>query len=155
SGGQQSFRFFARDKAHGNGVIGGDLAIDRLLQGLDFLRRQLGEADLDIRGQSAEVKGKRRRAKIPDEDRRKEMLARVLLHVIEAANAIDRSEHRLPRGPFWREAIEGMPDDPVLVLLHIYDRDSRGAGSTQRAPVGGLTAAFGVKGRAIERHLGE
>ena len=68
------------------------------------------------------------------------MLARVLLHVVEAALPVE-TQIRGARRDRRREHVA----DRAILLLHVEDGDA-----VQRAAVGGLAAALGVEDRVLE-----
>jgi hypothetical protein len=79
------------------------------------------------------------------ESLRKNMLARMLLHVIEAAVPVNA-----PRSPAaWNRAVQDMEDRPGVILLNVED-----TGLLQRSGIAGLASGFGIKSRLIEDDRG-
>ena len=72
------------------------------------------------------------------------MLAGVLLHMIQTARPIDSSFYS--RANFGRPSLNHM-QHAVLFIVDTFDH----AQTVERAGVAGLTAAGGIKSRAIER----
>ena len=80
------------------------------------------------------------------------MLARVLLHVVEAARPVDVA---LNLGAYGERLLNRMPDDSGFIFVHLLHRDfgvrSGSRHSSEQTRVKGLTSAGGVEGGAIER----
>ena len=85
----------------------------------------------------------------PVEGRRQNVLARVLLHVVEAACPVDRAGHCLPDAYRGRiRVVDHMSDVAVLEIENVDD----GPGP-ELPSIEGLSPGGRIEGRAIERHL--
>ena len=130
-------------KAHRVGPFGRDGlvalndAVRQLLGQREHLVRH-GLREVDAHAVLADAEAHVLAAELLVRDARQNVLARVLLHVVEAARPVDVALHRLAHA---HRRGDGVPDHAVL-LVHVHD-----ARSAQRAAVGGLTAALGIKGR--------
>src|SRR5581483_2456549 len=89
---------------------------------------------------SAQMKADRRRVKHLDQHGRKQVLAGMLLHVIEAAAAINPAEHFT-----FTDAVAQNVRDPLSLVDHFLH-----ASATQLAGIEGLTARRRIKRRAVE-----
>ena len=80
------------------------------------------------------------------------MLTGVLLHLVEPPGPVKGLLHCGAGGGGFGQGICGVPDDAAL-LVDVGDVQHRAVRKGQGAPVGRLTAAFGVKDRAVQRDL--
>ena len=80
------------------------------------------------------------------------MLTGVLLHLVEPPGPVKGLLHCGAGGGGFGQIICGVPDDAAL-LVDVGDVQHRAVRKGQGAPVGRLTAAFGVKDRAVQRDL--
>jgi hypothetical protein len=100
------------------------------------------------------MKGDRWGLKFPPENRRQQMLSRVLLHVIEPAFPIDLSLDVISRG---KRFAHKMPHRALLVFLHLFNWDVKRYSvmrtCTQLTLIEWLSAARWVEGCTIQRQL--
>ena len=80
----------------------------------------------------------------------KDMLAGVLLHLIEPPVPVDAAGHGCAGRSGSGQSIHCMPDNARL-LVDVLHPQHRAVRQGQRAPVGGLTAALRVEHRAVQR----
>ena len=80
----------------------------------------------------------------------KDMLAGVLLHLIEPPVPVDAAGNGCAGRCGSGQGIHRMPDDARL-LVDVRHPQHRAVRQGQRAPVGGLTAALRVEHRAVQR----
>ena len=71
------------------------------------------------------------------------MLARMLLHMIEPSLPVDFTADGLPH----RQRLIASVEDNAFLFPYVGD-----GGIAQHAKVGGLAAALGIKGGAVQRH---
>ena len=86
------------------------------------------------------------------QDAGEDVLAGVLLHLVEPPGPVKGLLHFGAGGGGFGQIIYGVPDDAAL-LVDVGDVQHRAVRKGQGAPVGRLTAAFGVKDRAVQRDL--
>ena len=84
------------------------------------------------------------------QDAGEDVLAGVLLHLIEPPRPVDGLSGFGPGHRPGGQGSDRMPDDTRL-LVDIGDGQHRAVGKGQGAPVGRLAAAFGVEHRAVQR----
>jgi len=85
------------------------------------------------------------------QDAGKDMLAGVLLHLIETPVPVDAAGHGCAGRCGSGQGIHRMPDDTRL-LVDVQHPQHRAIRQGQSAPVGGLTAALRVEHRAVQRN---
>ncbi len=126
--------------------VGLDLAVladDGVGPVLDPVEVGVGEglqADLEGRNFGSHVEGQGLALEELPEGLGQDVLARVLLHVVEPRRPIDRAVN----AAFGNGALDDVEDGPV----EIEDRDNLGA--AERALVPGLSARLGIEGRPVE-----
>ena len=86
------------------------------------------------------------------QDAGEDVLTGVLLHLVEPPGPVKGLLHCGAGGGGFGQIIYGVPDDAAL-LVDVGDVQHRAVRKGQGAPVGRLTAAFGVKDRAVQRDL--
>ena len=124
-------------------AVGGKLCLPQALGGD-------GDAGVHPHGVGADVEAHVLRPEHLVQDAGEDVLAGVLLHLVEAPLPVDGAGDggtglcRLGQG------IHPVPDDAVR-LVDVGDMEHRAVGEGQRASVGGLTAPFGVEHRAVQR----
>src|SRR5271165_5226060 len=143
---QQRFGLAAVYSARGDGAILGDDVVGDSLDAFEAMVSNGGGREVDGRGGFAEVEGYRLRIELAGEDGREQMLAGVLLDVVEAAGPIDGSLN----GGSGKQRLAGeVPDLSLVVLLHAFDGHFEGGsvarGSGEEASVVRLAAAGGVE----------
>ena len=84
------------------------------------------------------------------QDAGEDVLAGVLLHLVEAPLPVDGAGDGGTGLCGLGQGIHRVPDDAVR-LVDVGDMKHRAVGEGQRASVGGLTAPFGVEHRAVQR----
>ena len=77
---------------------------------------------------------------------RQDVLAGVLLHLVEPPGPVDLFFHRRAGDGLGRQGLHRVPDN-ALLLVDVGDGEAHPAGQGQDAAVGGLAAAFGIKDR--------
>ena len=109
-----------------------------------------GNAGVHPDGLGADVEADVLRAEHRMQDAGEDVLAGVLLHLVEPRFPVDRAGHgRADRGSFG-QGVYGVPEDAV-VLVDVQNVQHGAVRKGQGAPIGRLAAAFGVKYRAIQR----
>jgi hypothetical protein len=153
AGGEHGFGFGARDVARRDGAVLGDDVVDEIL---DVFEAMGDGAAGEVDGGSgfAEVEGDGGRVELAEEDGGEEVLAGVLLHVVEAAGPVDAAFDFGADGEWLADEV---PDLAVLVFFNGFDADVEGCtpgrNGAEEAGVIGLAAAGGVEGGAVEGDL--
>ena len=154
AGGEHGFGFGAGDVADGDGAIFGDDFIAQALDALEAVGGDWAAGEIDGGEGVSEVEGDGGRVEFAEEDGGEQVLARVLLHVVEAAGPVDVAfDFCADR----KGLADEMPDLAVVVFFYGVDGDIEGGaarrGGAKQAGIEGLAAAGGVKGGAIEGDL--
>ena len=156
AGGEESFSVGAGDGVDEEGAVFGDEVVDDALDAGEVVGGEGVAVDVDGGEFGAEVEGYGVGAEAMDQGGGEQVLAGVLLHVIEAAGPVDESFHL---GSGHEGLVDGVPDFAGFVLFDGEDGDfkngSVAGGGAEGAGVVGLAAAGGVKGGAVEGDLPE
>ena len=86
------------------------------------------------------------------QDAGKDVLTGVLLHFVKPPFPVDAAGNGSAGNSAARQSVHAVPEDAVM-LVHIGHIQRGTVRQGQGAPVGRLTAAFGVKDRAVQRDL--
>ena len=153
AGGEHGFGFGAGDAARGDAAVLGDDLVDEVLDVFEAMGDGAA-GEVDGGDGFAEVEGDGGRVELAEEDGGEEVLAGVLLHVVEAAGPVDVA---LDFGAEGERLADVVPDLAVLVFFDGVDGNvegcARGGDGAEQAGVIGLAAAGGVEGGAVEGDL--
>ena len=152
--GQHGLGFGAGDVAGGDGTVLGNDFVDQALDVFETMGDGSGDGEVDGGEALAEVKGDGRRVELAQEDGGEEVLAGMLLHVVEAAIPVDAAFDRSACG---KRLADEVPDLAVLVFFDGFDGNVEGDATTgdgaQKAGIEWLAAAGGIEGGAVESDL--
>ena len=154
AGGEHGFGFGARDVAHGDGAIFGDDFVAQALDAFEAVGSDGAAGKVDGGDGVAEVEGDGGSVQLAQKDGGEQMLAGVLLHVVEAALPVDVA---FDFGADGERLADEMPDLAAVVFFDGVDGDIEGGAAgrdgAEEAGIEGLAAAGGVKGGAVEGDL--
>jgi hypothetical protein len=154
TGGEHGFCVGARDFAGGDGAVFPDDFVAQAFDALDAVVSDGATGEIDGGNRIAEVERDGGNVELAQEDSREQMLASMLLHVVETALPVDVAVDLCAK----REGLaDEVPDLALVVFFYGIDGNIE-RGSSRRdcakdADVIGLTPAGGVKGSAVEGDL--
>ena len=132
-----------RDAPRADGPGGADLRRHGVFERREVGGRKRARVELDVAHLGTEVERRRRPAETVLRDGREQMLARVLLHVVEAAVPVEPHTD----GPRRHGRGDVVPDLAAR-LLHVENLDP-----VQEAVIRGLSPAFGKENRIVENRV--
>lgn len=119
-----------------------DCPVGLFLRGQDLLPGEL-RVIVDGDGVGPHVEAHIVAVIVPAEDAGEDVLSGVLLHMVEAAGPVDGAIHVFANFHRVFDSVE----DHAVFLVDVGDGKA-----VHRAVVGGLAAAFGIEGGAVQRH---
>lgn len=154
TGDEHGLGFGAGDVAAGDAAVFRDDFVYDTFDALDAVVGDGATGEVDGGVALAEMEGDGGRVQLAQKDGGEEMLACMLLHVVEAAFPVDVAFDRRACG---KRLADEVPDLAVFIFFDGFDRNVEGGASTgdgaEKAEIAGLAAAGGIKGGAVEGDL--